>query len=147
MQEYLKVVDELTINEEKRLKRENEMLKVVTKSEIEQLKQQAEEYKTFQSSQLKQLQDQIIALNKKIGKQNPYDLSSDLKDFRKLKEITVVEEVREHPPCRWEDGPALIRLFKERGYDKKQIVQEMATHGFYDFETIKIMKGQGYDFG
>jgi integrase len=48
LQEYLKVVDALTINEENRLKRENEMLKV-KKSEFEYLKQQVEESKKAQS--------------------------------------------------------------------------------------------------
>jgi hypothetical protein len=41
----LKCVDALTINEEFRLRRGNERLEAVNKSEIAQLKQQAEEYK------------------------------------------------------------------------------------------------------
>jgi len=41
----LKCVDALTINEEFRLRCENERLEAVNKSEIAQLKQQAEEYK------------------------------------------------------------------------------------------------------
>jgi len=45
---YVSVIDALTINEENRLRRENEMLKV-NKSEIEQLKEQAEKYKSFMS--------------------------------------------------------------------------------------------------
>lgn len=45
LQEYLKCVDALTINEEFRLRRGNERLEAVNKSEIAQLKQQAEEYK------------------------------------------------------------------------------------------------------
>jgi hypothetical protein len=44
LQEYLKVVDDLTIDKSKRLERENEMLRV-RKSEYEALKQQVEENK------------------------------------------------------------------------------------------------------
>jgi hypothetical protein len=49
LQEYLKCVDTLTINEEFRLRCENERLEAVNKSEIAQLKQQAEEYKNVKS--------------------------------------------------------------------------------------------------
>jgi hypothetical protein len=45
---YVSVIDALTINEENRLRRENEMLKV-NKSEIEQLKEKAEQYESFMS--------------------------------------------------------------------------------------------------
>lgn len=48
LQEYLKVVDLLTISQENCLKRENEMLKV-KKSEFESLKEQVEESKKTQS--------------------------------------------------------------------------------------------------
>jgi hypothetical protein len=49
LQEYLKAVDDLTINEENRLKLENQKL-AVDKSEIDQLKDQVAEFKAFKTS-------------------------------------------------------------------------------------------------
>jgi integrase len=58
---YESVIDALTINEENRLRRENEILKV-NKSEIEQLKEQAEAYKSFMATfnpQIEEFQREI----------------------------------------------------------------------------------------
>jgi hypothetical protein len=58
---YIDAIPSLTINEENRLRRENEMLRI-KKSEIEQLKEQAQEYKVYKSNtdlQLKELQGQL----------------------------------------------------------------------------------------
>jgi hypothetical protein len=46
---YLDAIDFLTINDENRLRRENQILKV-NKSEIEQLKEQVETYKSFMAT-------------------------------------------------------------------------------------------------
>jgi integrase len=54
--EYMKAVDALTINEENRLRRENEMLKI-KKSEIEEIKEQAEKYKSFMATLNPQIEE------------------------------------------------------------------------------------------
>jgi hypothetical protein len=59
---YVSVIDVLTINEENRLKRENEMLKI-KKSEIEQLREEVQEYRSFQS----QFNPQIEILQREIN--------------------------------------------------------------------------------
>jgi hypothetical protein len=62
---YIDAMEYLTINDENRLKRENELLRV-NKSEIEQLKQQAKEYEAFKramDSMLKEHQDELSRLD------------------------------------------------------------------------------------
>jgi len=69
LQEYLIVVDALTINEENRLRRENEMLKV-SKSEIQQLKEKAQEYESFMARynpQFELLGKELQELRDKLG--------------------------------------------------------------------------------
>jgi hypothetical protein len=66
LSEYLNAVDALTINEENRLKREVEMLKV-RKSDYEFLKEQFEEYKQAQAAEYEQLQERIYNLNKRLA--------------------------------------------------------------------------------
>lgn len=65
MQEYLKVVDELTIDKSKRLERENEMLKV-KKSEYESLKEQLEQHKEAQAARDERLRERLYRLSKKL---------------------------------------------------------------------------------
>lgn len=60
---YLSVIDTLTINDESRLKRQNEILKV-KKSEFEYLKQQVEETKRAQA---KFTTDYMAFLKSKLG--------------------------------------------------------------------------------
>jgi hypothetical protein len=68
----MKAVDALTINEENRLRRENEMLKV-NKSEIEELKEQSEKYKSFMSiisPQIEAFQQEIDSLKLHLNDEN-----------------------------------------------------------------------------
>jgi predicted nucleic acid-binding Zn-ribbon protein len=73
---YLDAIDALTINQENRLRRENEMLKV-NKSEIEQLKEKAEKYESFMATfnpQIEAFQREIdslkMYLNSEASKKN-----------------------------------------------------------------------------
>jgi hypothetical protein len=59
---YVSVIDYLTINEENRLRRQNEMLKV-KKSEIEQLKEEVQEYRTIKPS-LQAMKEQMDELKR-----------------------------------------------------------------------------------
>jgi capsule polysaccharide export protein KpsE/RkpR len=70
------MIDALTINDENRLRRENQILKV-NKSEIEQLKEQAEAYKSFMATfnpQIEAFQREIdslkLHLNSEASKKN-----------------------------------------------------------------------------
>ena len=66
---YLDAIDYLTINEENRLRRENEMLKV-SKSKIQQLEEKAEKYDSFMTEsgpQLESLAGEIQELRDKLG--------------------------------------------------------------------------------
>jgi capsule polysaccharide export protein KpsE/RkpR len=59
----------LTINDENRLRRENQILKV-NKSEIEQLKEQAEAYKSFMTTfnpQIEEFQREINSLKRHLN--------------------------------------------------------------------------------
>jgi integrase len=58
---YVSVIDALTINDENRLRRENQILKV-NKSEIEQLKEKAERYESFMAT----FNPQIAAFQREI---------------------------------------------------------------------------------
>lgn len=72
LQEYFKVVDDLTINEENRLRRENEMLKV-TKSEYQMLKEQVEQNKV----ELEELKQRYPCIHRKLNelyRPSPTDL-------------------------------------------------------------------------
>jgi hypothetical protein len=62
LQEYLKAVDSLTIDDSQRLRRENETLKI-KKSEIEQLREQVEQYKSMQPD-LQSLAEEMEKLKK-----------------------------------------------------------------------------------
>jgi hypothetical protein len=65
----LDAIDWLTINQENRLKRENEMPKV-NKSEIEQLKEKAKEYDSFMAQynpMLEEFQREINSLKLRIN--------------------------------------------------------------------------------
>jgi integrase len=72
LSEYV-IVDDLTINDENRLRRENEMLKV-KKSEYEGLKEDLENYKKSQAEELKRV---IVEFHKKTGNSNPQDFITD----------------------------------------------------------------------
>jgi hypothetical protein len=63
LEEYLKAVDILTINEEHRLRRKVQKL-------------------TQETDQIKELQRQIVEINQKIGKTNPYDLTDEIEEFK-----------------------------------------------------------------
>ena len=95
LQEYLKCVDALTINEEFRLRRENEMLKV-NKLDIQQLKEQVEEFKTFKS-EIKEHDKRVEEYYKRIMEsQKAFDelgniLKSNNFDSKKDKEQKVQE--------------------------------------------------------
>ncbi|MDQ3902599.1 MAG: site-specific integrase [Thermoproteota archaeon] len=93
---YLDAIEFLTINEENKLRRENQMLKV-NKSEIEQLKEKAAEYEAFKSHidpQLQELQRQIVAMNQKIGRKDPNDLTADIELYKKAaNDPLAIEEV------------------------------------------------------
>jgi hypothetical protein len=91
LQEFLKVVDLLTIDESQRLKRENEMLKV-KKSEIEQLKEQVEEYKDFKLSiipKMEEVQKQIAALNERSGGYFEGNLQSYKHEVERYKRLNL----------------------------------------------------------
>jgi hypothetical protein len=63
---YLDSIEWLTIDNSKRLQRENQVLKV-KRSEIEQLKQQAEEYKALQSAPVEQLKNRLERMYKRLA--------------------------------------------------------------------------------
>jgi hypothetical protein len=62
----LDAIDWLTVNNENRLKRENEMLRV-KKSEYESLKQELEQHRRVHESSVDKLRDQIQELNERLG--------------------------------------------------------------------------------
>jgi hypothetical protein len=65
---YIDAIPSLTMNEENRLRRENEMLRI-KKSEIEQLKEQAAEYEAFKSSvysDARKINDKLDLVEKKV---------------------------------------------------------------------------------
>jgi integrase len=69
LQEYLKAVDALTVNEENRLRRENQTLKV-NKSEIELLKEKAEKYEDFMATfnpQIEEFEREINSLKRHLN--------------------------------------------------------------------------------
>jgi integrase len=73
---YIDAIDSLTINQENRLRRENQMLKV-NKSEIEQLKEKAEAYESFMTTfnpRIEEFQREInslrLHLNSETNKNN-----------------------------------------------------------------------------
>jgi hypothetical protein len=73
---YLDAIEFLTINEENRLKRKVEKLE-------------------DENDQIKELQRQIVEINKKIGKQDLYDLSADIELYRKMNnDEAAIEEGR-----------------------------------------------------
>jgi hypothetical protein len=76
---YVSVIEALTINEENRLRRENEILRV-NKSEIEQLKETAEKYKSFMSTlnpQIEAFQLEIDSLKLHLNNENNNDKKSN----------------------------------------------------------------------
>jgi hypothetical protein len=85
------VIDALTINDENRLRRENQMLKV-NKSEIEQLKEKAQAYESFMATfnpQIEEFQREINNLKLRI---NSGEIGDDDKKEKKRKKKKKKEQ-------------------------------------------------------
>jgi hypothetical protein len=98
---YIDAIPSLTINEENRLRRENEMLKV-KKSEIEQLKQRDK----TSAAVMVTMQEQITRLQDDQAKQQKLFLAYGLRDqkLRELDYITNDEERRKRLDQLIKDG-------------------------------------------
>jgi hypothetical protein len=114
LQEYLKVVDDLTINEEKKLRRENEILRK-------------------ENDQVQELQRQMTGLYEKLGLENPSDMTPQIKSFKlqgERVERTNEALLRMHKG--FKEQPEAVHITREKGHgdlldahDEKYIIRKM----------------------
>jgi hypothetical protein len=89
---YISMIDALTINDENRLRRENQILKV-NKSEIEQLKEKAEKYESFMATfnpQIEAFQREIDSLKLHLNSESKNKKKKSSSRFKKKSTIETI---------------------------------------------------------